>query len=90
MLLNCLVCEDPPSADRFSMTNPVDITVQFLATQTIEYSCNGDLLPANSIIRTCIDKDNEASMAVWWPNEPIPQCGKYILLLLKSFSQILQ
>ena len=40
-----LVCVNPPTAPTFSQTTPTDISGQFLAGDTIAYSCDGDLTP---------------------------------------------
>jgi len=59
------------------MTTPADIDSQFLAGDTIEYSCNGDLIPDAATTLTCID--NGPTEAVWDRDvvaNPLPMCSK--------------
>jgi len=75
-----LVCKSPPAAHLHSTTTPSDITGQFLAGDTIVYSCNGDLIPDAPTTLTCTDHaDQGTNLAIWLPDlslAPIPECSK--------------
>jgi len=71
-----LVCDTPPNPDPNSMTTPTDITGVFLAGDTIEYSCNGDLIPDAPVILTCTDIGQ--ALAVWFTTTIFSNCSKYI------------
>ena len=71
-----VVCVDPPTAPAYSQTTPTDISGQFLAVDTIEYSCDGDLSPDESTTITC--EDMGPPMAVWC-RTLISDCSKLII-----------
>ena len=68
------VCEVPPAPQLNSITNPIDISGQFFPSDSIEYSCRGDLVPNSQITITCTDQG--ANLAVWLPALPLPNCSK--------------
>jgi len=70
------VCETPPAAQANAVTIPSNLTGQFLAGDTIDYSCNGALIPSDPTTLTCID---DAPLAKWLPDTetmPLPDCSK--------------
>ena len=71
-----VVCLGPPTAPEYSQTTPTDISGQFLAGDTIEYSCNGDLTPDESTTITC--EDSGLEMAVWSESQ-ISNCCRLIM-----------
>ena len=86
MLFNYLDCESPPTRNSFYETIPANLSMPFLATQTIKYSCKGELKD-NSTTFNCTD--DGSSLAVWMPKEKLPRCGKQIFITQFSY-QILQ
>jgi len=77
--LFCLVCETPPTRQVFSSLSATDLSGQFLAGDTLDYDCNGALVPDNpaAVTRTCTDPG--AGMAMWMPTTaatPLPTCSK--------------
>jgi len=70
-----IVCETPPSAQAYA--NPTYISGQFLTGDTIDYECNGDLIPNDPVTLTCTDIGGNYS--VWLPDvatTPLPTCSK--------------
>jgi len=66
------------------VTIPSAITGQFLSGDTIDYSCNGDLIPDAPTTLTCMDT---GIMAEWLPDvttTPLPTCSKYSLIFLNA------
>ena len=60
----CLVCEQPVAAQANAVTVPANaLTAQFLAGDSFDYSCNGNLVPATGQTNTCTD--NGPPMATW-------------------------
>jgi len=58
------------------MTIPSELTGQFLAGDTIDYSCNGALIPSDPTTLTCT---HEAPLAKWLPDTEstaLPICSK--------------
>jgi len=47
------VCEAPPVAQAYAMTNPMDTTGQFFVGDTVDYECNGDLISNAPTTLTC-------------------------------------
>ena len=68
-----LVCVDPPTQPAYSQTTPMDISGQFLAGDSIEYSCDGDLTLDELTIVMC--EDNGPPRAVW-STTMLPDCSK--------------
>jgi len=60
------------------MTNPTDITGQFLTGDSIAYQCNNPLIPNAPTTLTCTDTGETTSL--WLPDvttTPLPTCSKY-------------
>jgi len=73
-----LVCVIPPPAQDYAITTPSDINGQFLAGDSIQYSCNGNLVPDDAATSTC--SDGEANLATWSfaSIADLPVCSKYL------------
>ena len=69
------------------MLTATDVSRQFLAGDTLNYGCNGALVPELPLatLRTCVDPGS--TEAVWVPDEvatPLPICCKYIYVVIMT------
>jgi len=74
-----LVCDIPPPAQDYATTIPPNISGQFLAGDSIQYSCNGNLVPDDAATNTC--SEGGANLAAWSfaSIADLPVCSKYIM-----------
>jgi len=63
-------CEDPPTPLSYTLTNPPYYSGQFVIGDTIEYSCNGYLIPNITTTLTCSDN------GTWFPEVTFFTCSK--------------
>jgi len=75
-----LVCETPVPAQANAVPIPADaLTMQYLAGDSFEYSCNNALVPNDPTTNMCTDTGN--AMATWSvaATADLPECSKCTL-----------
>jgi len=84
-LLFLSVCDSPPSP-QINAVASADNSTTFFVSDSIMYSCNGNLIPDYAVIATCVNVTESSGGYTEWSiptTDDLPLCRKFTLFIRK-------